>query len=112
MRIPEETRPPAIIERRDALIQAAQPLREDGLRHLAQHVSARLAHTEINLPRPAETRGHPNPHRLTAARKLTDAQSLHEALNWLSAPERIEVAADPALLEKLAVLAQSERSTE
>jgi membrane glycosyltransferase len=105
---PEETRPPAVLERRDALVRAAQPMREDGLHHLAQHRSARLAHSEINLPRPLEARGHPNPHHLTASRKLADAECLQEVLNWLSAPERIEVAADPMLLEQLAALPAGE----
>ena len=104
LRIPEERALPAIMQRRDALVQSGQPMQADGLRHLAQHRNARLAHASVNLPRPAETRGHPNPHRLTATKKLADAESLHEVLNWLTAPERIEVAADPALLERLAAL--------
>lgn len=110
LRTPEETQPPDIMSRRDALVRMAEPLQSDGLRHLAQHRSARLAHSEINLPRPHEGRGHPNPHRLTAIRKLADAESLHEVLSWLTAPERIEVAADPALLERLAALSQSEQA--
>jgi membrane glycosyltransferase len=112
LRTPEESRPPTLLERRDALVRAGQPVHPDGLRHLAQQRSARLAHSEINLPRPLEVRGHPNPHRLTATRKLADAESLHEVLNWLTAPERIEVAADPALLERLALLPQGERSAD
>ena len=107
---PEETAPPAILARRDALVRAGEPLQSDGLRHLARHRNARLAHSEVNLPRPAETRGHPNPHRLTAGMKLADAESLHEVLNWLTAPERIEVAADPAMLEQLAALPESDRA--
>jgi len=109
LRTPEELQPPAVMQRRDELIRAGKPMHHDGLRHLAQHRSARLAHSEVNMPRPAETRGHPSSHRLTASKKLQDAESLHEALNWLTAPERIEVAADPALLERLAALSQGER---
>jgi membrane glycosyltransferase len=102
--IPEERQPPAVMQRRDELIHVGEHMHQDGLRHLAQDRAARLAHTEINPPRPAEPRGHPSAHRLTAGKKLEDAQSLREALSWLTAPERIEVAADPALLEKLASL--------
>ena len=36
------------------------------------------------------------------------AQSLREALSWLSAPERVEVAADRELLDQLASLPQVE----
>jgi hypothetical protein len=41
---------------------------------------------------------------LTAESKVAQAQTLQEALDWLSGPERIEVAADARLLEKLAEL--------
>ena len=63
-----------------------------------------LAHIAGNLPRPAETRGHPDPHRLTARHKVLDAQSLHEALSWLTPAERIHVAGEPSLLEHLSGL--------
>jgi membrane glycosyltransferase len=102
--IPEERQPPAVMQRRDELVRAGEPMHHDGLRHLAKHRAARLAHGEINLPRPTEARGNPSAHRLTASKKLEDAESLHEALKWLTAPESIEVAADAALLEKLAAL--------
>jgi membrane glycosyltransferase len=104
--IPEERQPPAVMQRRDELIRTGEAMHPDGLRYLAQHRDARRAHSEINMPRPIEARGHPSPHRLTASKKLEEAASLHEVLSWLTAPERIEVAADPALLERLAALPQ------
>jgi membrane glycosyltransferase len=103
-RIPEESAPHPIIQRRKALLAEAAELPSDGLRHLARDATARVAHLAGNLPRPHDQRGHPNPHRLTADEKVAQAQTLHEALGWLSGPERIEVAADSRLLERLAAL--------
>ena len=110
-RIPEERTPPDLMRRRDELVHKAEPLPLDGLRYLAGNARARLVHVSSNLPRPTDTRGHPNPHRLTAEAKLAQAESLAEALQWLSPPERIEVAADARLLNQLAALAQAESVT-
>jgi membrane glycosyltransferase len=109
-RTPEEKNIPAPMQRRDELIQATGPLEGDALRHLARHAEARLAHVTGNMPRPADARGHPNAFRLTAEHKLDDAQTLQEALRWLTSPERIEVAADHRLLEKLAALPEQEET--
>ncbi|HEY4366338.1 MAG TPA: glucans biosynthesis glucosyltransferase MdoH [Steroidobacteraceae bacterium] len=108
LRIPEERSVPELLSRRDELIHSAEPLPTDGLRHLAMHESSRMAHVMGNAPRTPDMRGHPSPHRLTAGHKLAEAQSLREALAWLTAPERIEVAGDGALLEELAQLPQTE----
>jgi membrane glycosyltransferase len=108
MRIPEEVSPPNLLKRREELAHSAEPMPAEGLLYLARHPQARRAHIAGNLPRPTDMRGHPNAHRLTAREKLTHAQSLREALDWLSAPERIEVAADAAMLEQLAQLPQVE----
>jgi membrane glycosyltransferase len=103
-RIPEESAPHPIIQRRQALMAEAIATPTDGLLHLARDPAARAAHLAGNLPRPSDQRGHPNPQRLTADEKVAQAQTLHEALSWLSGPERIEVAADAKLLERLAGL--------
>jgi membrane glycosyltransferase len=108
MRIPEEVSPPELMRRREELAHSAEPMPAEGLLYLARHAQARRAHIANNLSRPSDLRGHPNAHRLTARDKLTQAQSLREALDWLSAPERIEVAADAAMLEQLAQLPQVE----
>jgi membrane glycosyltransferase len=76
----------------------------DALSYLARNGDARMAHSSGNLERPEDPRGRPDPHALTAAQKLADAGSLDEALHWLSPVERIEVAADPRLLDQLALL--------
>jgi membrane glycosyltransferase len=108
LRIPEERAAPDLVRRRDEIVHNAEPMPTDGLRYLARHPQARHAQVANNLARPADTRGHPNAHRLTARAKVMQAQSLREALSWLSAPERIEVAADRELLEQLASLPQVE----
>lgn len=120
LRTPEESDVPPVIRRRDELLEPGQggmndarSVRSDdrhaigdGLRHLARDPQARLAHIAGNLPRPADVRGHPDAHRLTAERKVLDAKTLDEALAWLSPTERVHVAGDPRLLERLAELAQ------
>ena len=104
LRTPEEVLEPPLVARRAALIEAAGELPQDGLRHLARHREARLAHVNGNLARPADPRGRPDPHAFTAQQKITDARSLEEALEWLTPVERVEVAGDGRLLNQLAQL--------
>lgn len=107
LRSPEERDVPAILRRRDELVHSADPLPVDGLRYLAAHARARFVQISGNLPRPAEPRGEPSPHRLTAGHKLAQAEYLTEALDWLTDAERMEVAADVRLLNRLAQLTDS-----
>jgi len=104
LRTPEEIDQPSLIRRRRELTARAAPLPVDALSYLARNGDARMAHSSGNLERPEDPRGRPDPHALTAAQKLADAGSLGEALHWLSPVERIEVAADPRLLDQLALL--------
>ena len=104
LRTPEELEAPALVARRRALLEQATPLPEDGLRYLARHREARLTHINGNLARPADPRGHPDANAFTAEQKLHDAKSLDEALQWLTAVERVEVASDARLLNQLALL--------
>jgi membrane glycosyltransferase len=104
LRTPEELQAPALVARRQALLEQAAALPEDGLRYLARHREARLNHIGGNLPRPADPRGRPDPNAFTAEQKLKDAKSLDEALAWLTAIERVEVASDARLLNQLSLL--------
>ena len=104
LRTPEEKHVPAVIRRRDELLAHAASMPTDGLRYIARNRQARYAHVSGNLPRPQETRGHPDQNRLTAERKLADARTLNEVLSWLGPAERVHVASDPRLLERLAEL--------
>ncbi|HEX7114446.1 MAG TPA: glucans biosynthesis glucosyltransferase MdoH [Steroidobacter sp.] len=104
LRTPEEKHLPEVVRRRDELYERAAQMPADGLRYLARNRQARYAHISGNLPRPPESRGHPDPHRLTAERKVQEARTLSEALAWLSPHERVHVAGDPRLLERLSEL--------
>jgi len=104
LRIPEEAHTPDLVCRRDAVARTSPPLPTDGLRHLARNPLARLTHISLNPSPPADPRGAPDGCRLTAAKKVSDARTLEEALGWLSPSERLRVAADGHLLEDLAML--------
>jgi membrane glycosyltransferase len=104
LRTPEEKHVPPVIRRRDELLAHSSSIPTDGLRYIARNRQARFAHVSGNLPRPQETRGRPDPHRLTAERKLADAKTLNEVLAWLGPAERVHVAGDPRLLERLSEL--------
>jgi membrane glycosyltransferase len=104
LRTPEEAEMPALVARRQELLRQAEVLPEDGLRHLARNRESRLAHINGNLARAPDPRGHPDPHAFTAEQKLKDARSLDEALAWLTAIERVEVAGEARLLNQLALL--------
>jgi membrane glycosyltransferase len=108
LRTPEERETPPLVARRQELLRTASPPPHDGLRHLARDRDARLIHINGNLARPADPRGHPDPHAFTAEQKLKDARSLDEALSWLTATERVEVAGDARLLNQLALLPDAE----
>jgi membrane glycosyltransferase len=107
LRTPEEVETPALVKRREQLASASGELPQHGLRFLARHREARLAHIGGNLPRPADPRGNPDPHAFTAEQKLIDAHSLDEALQWLTPTECVEVAADAHFLDRLAQLPDS-----
>jgi membrane glycosyltransferase len=111
LRTPEEVETPALVARREELVRDSGPLPTEGLRFLARHREARISHINGNLPRPADPRGHPDPHAFTAEQKLMDARSLDEALQWLTPMERVETAADARFLNQLALLPDSVQPT-
>jgi membrane glycosyltransferase len=111
LRTPEEVETPALVLRREELAQAGDALPIEGLRFLARHRESRVAHIGGNLPRPADPRGHPDPHAFTAEQKLMDARTLDEALHWLTPIERVEVAADARFLNQLALLPDTAQPT-
>jgi membrane glycosyltransferase len=108
LRTPEEMHTPALVARRQELVRGAETLPEDGLRHLARHRESRLSHVNGNLARTPDPRGHPDPYAFTAEQKLKDARSLDEALAWLTAVERVEVAGSARLLNQLTLLPDAE----
>src|SRR5271154_5711426 len=111
LRTPEEVSAPPLVARRDELSRKFAGLPADGLHFLARHRDARLVHVNGNLVRPADPRGHPDPHLFTAEQKLIDARTLDEALQWLTPVERVEVAGDSRLLNQLALLPDATQPT-
>jgi membrane glycosyltransferase len=111
LRTPEEMQTPPLVARREELAKGSEGLPSDGLRFLARHREARLAHIGNNLARPSDPRGQPDPHAFTAEQKLRDARSLDEALHWLTPIERVEVAADVRFLNQLSLLPDSLQPT-
>ena len=111
LRPPAELSAPPLVARRDALARDAAGLPADGLRYLARHREARLAHGRGNLARPADPRGQPDPNLYTAEQKLIDARTLDEALHWLTPVERVEVAGEARLLNQLALLPDATQPT-
>jgi membrane glycosyltransferase len=102
---PEELRIPEIVRRRDSLCEQGDAASTgDPLRSLARDESARWWHVELNPAPPGSPRGQPDPDRLMARQKIQDARSLDEALGFLTARERLQVAADSQLLQRLASL--------
>jgi membrane glycosyltransferase len=111
LRTPAEVSAPPLVARRNELARNSGGLPADGLRHLARHREARVAHVKGNLARPADPRGHPDPHLFTAEQKLIDARTLDEALQWLTPVERVEVAGAARLLNQLALLPDATQPT-
>jgi membrane glycosyltransferase len=101
---PEELQVPEIVGRRDALCAASGSMAGDALADLASDEEARNWHTALNPPPPERPRGDPDPDRLMAQQKIHEARSRHEALGYLSAGERLQVAADAQLLHQLSSL--------
>jgi membrane glycosyltransferase len=101
---PEELQVPEIVRRRDALCCANDSMAGDALADLASDEEARNWHMELNPPPPERPRGDPDPDRLMAQQKIREARSRHEALGYLSARERLQVAADAQLLHQLSSL--------
>ena len=101
---PEELQVPEIVTRRDALCLAGDSMAGDPLRALASDAAARNWHIELNPPPPERRRGDPDPDQLMAQQKIREAHSLDEALRFLSARERLYVAANAQLLRQLSDL--------
>lgn len=100
---PEETSPPPILEdyRRRALLSL--PLPRDGVLALVTDPAVREAHYRWVRPVPRR-RGAPDATYLTASEKIADAETLEEALAWLDKRERVHVAGDRALVDKMLLL--------
>ena len=108
LRTPEETSPPAVVERANAL---AAELALIGRRSMTTR-SRRSgptrrcgsAHESFLAEAPRRRRGDVEVETAVAAAKLNDAQTLEDARAWLNPRERLAVLGDRALIAMLARL--------
>ena len=101
MMIPEETTtPPIATAAREAgkRFAALGIDGDDGVKALHRDPQFMLAHERMLPEAPARPRGQIEPDRVMAAAKLTEANSLTEALDWLSPKEKTVLLHDRALL--------------
>ena len=107
LRTPEETLPPPVVARANAL--AAELARtgrddEDALQAIWADPALRAAHESFLAEAPRRRRGDIDVETAVAAAKLNDAQTLEDARAWLNARERLAVLGDRALIAMLARL--------
>ena len=104
---PEESAPPPIATRANALSQQLAALGEDdgdALRIVHGDASFRTAHDAFIPPAPPRRRGEVDPERALAEAKLNDAEWVEDAIAWLKPKERMVLLHDRALLDVLARL--------
>jgi membrane glycosyltransferase len=100
--VPEEVVVPRVIALRDEAEPRLKELLEGvTIERLLGDELARQRHFAAVLPRPAAARGHPDVMFITARAKLADAETVTEALGWLSPPERLAVLGDRDLFHAL-----------
>jgi len=107
LRTPEETTPPAVVERANLL--AAELLlsghdHDDALKAIATDPALRVVHESFLSEAPRHRRGEVEVEVAVATAKLNDAQTLEDARAWLSPRERVAVLGDRALIAMLARL--------
>ena len=105
LRTPEEKHAPAVIKRRDELLAQAKEPARDGLRLLARRSSGAL---RAHHRQPAAPRRNARPSRPASPDRRTEsarrAARSTKRLSWLGPAEKVHVAGDPRLLERLAEL--------
>src|SRR6266478_1048814 len=100
-RTPEERAPPQILVRANELASAAGAAIERPLLELRSDPRLLDAHL-MNLPRDrSRNRGQINPHLAIARAKIEDAETLDEALGYLTSREEFAVLGSPGTLETL-----------
>ncbi len=98
---PEETQPPPIIGRANALQRenAARGFDDaDGLRALFADPSLRESHEAMLPPAVPRRRGDIDPDRVLAQAKIMEAETIEDAVRWLRPRERLVVLHDRGLL--------------
>ena len=107
LRTPEETNPPTIAVRANALareLAAAGFDGTDGLAALHASRELRALHEAFLPPSPPRPRGTLDPNRVMAEAKLREARTVDEAQSWLNRKERTAVLNDVDLIARVADL--------
>jgi membrane glycosyltransferase len=103
--VPEEvTLPPVIALRNVCQARMEEHIAGITFEGLIGNELARQRHFAVALPHAAAKRGRPNVILITARAKLADAETVGEALAWLTPPERLAVLSDKELFAALARL--------
>jgi membrane glycosyltransferase len=109
--VPEEVRPPPVIDVRNAAeARLGAQLEPVTIAQLLTDEPARQRHFAAVLPRPPAVRGKPDAMHMTARAKVADARTAAEALSWLTPSERLAVLGDRDLFQELVRLVGTEHS--
>ena len=115
LRTPEETSPPAVVTRANALADELARVgrdHEDGLVAIHSDQPFRAIHETFLPERPRHRLGDVDIDMAVAAVKLSDAETLEDACAWLKPKERVAVLGDRgliAMLARLPLAAEAER---
>ena len=107
LRTPEETSPPAVVERANMLaaeLALTGRDHDDALEAISTDAALRALHESFLGEAPRHRRGEVDVETAVAAAKLNDAQTFEDARAWLTARERVAVLGDRALIAMLARL--------
>ncbi len=107
LRTPEETSPPPVVGRANALaaeLALTGGDNDDALQAVWADPALRAAHESFLAEAPRRRRGDIEIETAVAAAKLNDAQTVADARAWLSPRERLAVLGDRALIAMLARL--------
>jgi membrane glycosyltransferase len=107
LRTPEETSPPDVVRRSNALASELADTGHDGDEALSvvhSDAAFRALHEAFLPDKPRHRLGEVDVNDAVAALKLNDAETIEDACAWLSPKERVAVLGDRALLVMLARL--------
>ena len=107
LRTPEETSPPEVVQRANALTDELARVghdHEDGLVAIHADAGLRALHEAFLPEKPRHRLGDVDVDEAVAAIKLNDAETLEDACAWLKPKERVAVLADRALVAMLSRL--------
>lgn len=107
LNIEEEVIEPAIMTARDNFeSQLSEQIDKVTIQSVVVSKAQTQRHFSMLQPAPEDKRGHPNIHRLSAMKKIEDAENVEEALSWFNKQEKMILLSEPNVLN--ALIAQCE----